>query len=877
MRKRNYILNRIIIVLLLIFMSFFAIKIKAGERTLVINGNTITLKDGTVCKIGTTYNLKGQEFRGCWASPLTGDIGAFSSPEGYKAQIIDILETMERFNLNALLLHVRIKNDACYKSEMNAWSSYYNTNPSWDSLPWVIEECHRRGIEFHAWMNPYRVSTGTTSNVEALASTFPKNNPASNPKNLLVCSSSVILDPGIPEVRSFLVSTCMELARNYDIDAIHFDDYFYAAGCDDSETYRKYNTSGLSLDNFRREQVNMFIRDLSKALRLYNKESGRRVQLGISPTGVYANGSGSVSFDSNGNVSSSGSRTGGYAHYGSPLYADTLKWINNEWIDYILPQTYHGITNSAVPYCEITTWWNKVMARTNVNLYCAMGLYMAGGSGSASWGYNEEEAYMQAMYVNGLENASGMCIYQFTSIKGLTEKKMKGIWNTPVIVPEIKTMDQIEIGDVSSLDITRTEFGNILKFPVNDDAKFYVIYRSTGELKFSPDEVIDVIGDVSVDGVINYPDKYDYEDGKIIRYGVRCLSRSNTLSKGISKDTNIDKTDDKAIIPHIGNLKASDNTIEGEEILLTWDTLHYQFGSHMQYEVTYTYDELEKEYSSNVGFFKSSRSSKIKILPGYNKLNISVKAYNELGERIEKLSLDIFRSLGKISNFGPLEKVYTNKEIEFSFNSVKDNDSDFNYALEYSFDSVTWNELSRIKGTNAFNEKIKGTIEETNPIVYYRIKAWNNDLYSYSNVESFQTKDYLGDFNSTFINGERYNKDNLYIFNEGDILEIKIKKIDNDASYGMYYSSDGKNFIKLSIYDNRYQIIEDGSYLTYKININYRECLLLLKLSSLYKSMETEMDTMKIYCLIDYLYSEDILKYFHLLNDNTINEMNLFN
>ena len=92
----------------------------------------------------------------------------------------------------------------------------------------MIDETHRRGIDFHAWMNPYRVSTGTTSNVEALASSFPKNNPASNPDNLLVCSSCVILDPGIPEVQDFLVATCMELVNNYNVDGIHFDDYFYA-------------------------------------------------------------------------------------------------------------------------------------------------------------------------------------------------------------------------------------------------------------------------------------------------------------------------------------------------------------------------------------------------------------------------------------------------------------------------------------------------------------------------------------------------------------------------------------------------------------------------------------------------------------------------
>ena len=313
------IIRRILILVIFLLLIAPTFKIKATDTPIVINGDTITLKDGTICKIGNSYNLKGQEFRGCWCSPLTGDIGSFVSVESYKSQIISVLENMERFNLNTLLLHVRIKNDACYKSNMNPWSSYYSTDPSWDSLPWVIEECHKRGIELHAWMNPYRVSTGTTSNVEALASSFPKNNPASNPDNLLVCSSCVILDPGIPEVQDFLVATCMELVNNYDVDGIHFDDYFYASGCDDTATYKKYNDNNLSIADFRRNNVDKFIENLSSALHRYNKQYNKRVQLGISPTGVYANGSGVVSFDNDGNVSSTGSRTGGYAHYGSPL------------------------------------------------------------------------------------------------------------------------------------------------------------------------------------------------------------------------------------------------------------------------------------------------------------------------------------------------------------------------------------------------------------------------------------------------------------------------------------------------------------------------------------------------------------------------------
>ena len=171
-------------------------------------------------------------------------------------------------------------------------------------------------------------------------------------------SGVTILNPGEPEVREFLIDTVMELIENYDVDAIHFDDYFYANGVNDSKTYNKpgYNPKKLSLADWRREQVDIFIRDLSQAIRNFNIQNNRYVQLGISPTGIYKNASrrgfaygiGSTDYyDANGNFITSGSNTAGFQHSGDYLYADTKKWIDNEWIDYILPQTYWGFTRAA--------------------------------------------------------------------------------------------------------------------------------------------------------------------------------------------------------------------------------------------------------------------------------------------------------------------------------------------------------------------------------------------------------------------------------------------------------------------------------------------------------------------------------------------------
>ena len=219
-----------------------------------------------------------------------------------------------------MIFHVRPFNDAFYESKYNNWSTYYNTNPTWDALPWIIEECHKRGIEFHAWLNPYRVTNNTSSSLSDIASRYKASNPASNPNNLLKGTDSVILNPGIPAVRTFLIDTCMELIENYDVDAIHFDDYFYDSGVDDSITRSIYNTNNLSIDDFRREQTNIFIESLSLAIRSYNQESGRRVQLGISPSGIWKSGDGVVTYNSDGDaITNVSSTTSSYQHYGNYL------------------------------------------------------------------------------------------------------------------------------------------------------------------------------------------------------------------------------------------------------------------------------------------------------------------------------------------------------------------------------------------------------------------------------------------------------------------------------------------------------------------------------------------------------------------------------
>ena len=383
---------------------------------LIYSGTPVTYRNSSErVQIPTVYVQKERQFRGVWVSSMVGNFSPSTNKTTMQRNLTDLLDTMDALNLNAIVFHLRTHNNAYYKTKLTTIASNYGTYSTfeaWDYLPWFISECHKRGIEFHAWLNPYRVVSSGASSLESTANKFASfpNNPASKTENLLMNSSGgVIMDPAVPAVRDFIVNVCMEIIANYDVDAIHFDDYFYIEGIDDSASRAKYNTNNLSTDDFRREQVNLFIKQLHNRMSNYNKDHNRYVQLGISPTGIYRNGNGSVD---------SGSNTSGYAHYGSPLYADTLKWARENWIDYLLPQSYWGFSHKTAGYADVMDWWNLAFEGLTCNLYSGIGIYMNNNDGkNYSWGTEPYEVSNQILYTTKLDNVKGVCFYSYSQLK----------------------------------------------------------------------------------------------------------------------------------------------------------------------------------------------------------------------------------------------------------------------------------------------------------------------------------------------------------------------------------------------------------------------------------------------------------------------------
>ncbi|HKM29700.1 MAG TPA: family 10 glycosylhydrolase, partial [Bacilli bacterium] len=535
-------LKRIFMTLLLLLFAW-SVKssVNAGEKVLTetTSDKPITYlgTDETV-KIATEYVAQNTDFRAVWVSAYVADVASYKNKEQYQTEITSVLDVMSYYNLNVMIFHVRILNDALYTTALSPISKYWKVDQNWDALAWVIEECHRRGIEFHAWMNPYRVSTGAaTIDMNALAKKFPAANPASDVANLLRGSSVVILNPAKQVVQNFLVNTCMEVVRNYDVDAIHFDDYFYTSGIGNQDSTDYAATSkGMSLADWRRENVSSFIQSLSTQMRAYNRQNNKIVQFGISPSGVYRDGNGVVTYNDNGDAISTGSLTRQGGHYGDSLYSDSLRWVNEEWIDYICPQSYHGFETTNSSFHGKVAWWNKVVANKKVNLYIGIGLYM---TGDKYWP-GPEEFYHQMLFINTQKNVKGIAIFSYKHLKAAyveslspkgvqVEPIMNNCWNNKTILPTLRKYESVVLNKVDDLNIVKNEDGYTLNFAEQNEAKFYAIYRtSASELAYTNDELIATIGGASSSGYMHYQDSVD--EGEYL-YGIRPISKNNTLGE----------------------------------------------------------------------------------------------------------------------------------------------------------------------------------------------------------------------------------------------------------------------------------------------------------------------------------------------------------
>lgn len=314
---------------------------------------------------------KGRELRGMWLATVVNRDWP-SKPgltaRAQRAELLAFLDSAVNRRLNAVVFQVRPTADALWPSPHEPWTEYLTgvqgKDPGWDPLGTAVKEAHKRGLELHAWFNPFRIANHTDP--ARLVATHPAR---VHPDWVVPYGGKLYYNPGLPEVRRFVQDAMLDAVRRYAVDAVHWDDYFYpypVAGqvFDDDDAFARYGKGFPDRASWRRDNIDKLVREMSARV----KKARPGTQFGVSPFAVWRN----IATDPTGSDTRAGVQT-----Y-DDLYADTRGWVKKGWLDYIVPQVYWNIGFAAADYAKLVPWWNEVVRGTGVNLYIGEALYKAG-------------------------------------------------------------------------------------------------------------------------------------------------------------------------------------------------------------------------------------------------------------------------------------------------------------------------------------------------------------------------------------------------------------------------------------------------------------------------------------------------------------------
>jgi uncharacterized lipoprotein YddW (UPF0748 family) len=451
------------------------------------------------------------------------------SKEEQKAEMIKLLDEAKAMGMNAVVIQIRPTADAFYPSKINPWSKYLSgkqgENPGYDPLAFMLNEAHKRNLEFHAWFNPYRISMDT--NLEALVPDHPAKK---NPDWVVSYGGKLYFNPGIPEVKQHVIDSVMEVVKKYDIDAVHFDDYFYpypVAGQEfpDEELYQKYGAGKFeSKHDWRRHNINMLVKEVSTAI----KKEKSYVKFGISPFGIWRNKSSDPT----------GSDTRGSQSY-ETIYADTRTWIQNEWLDYVTPQIYWNRGLAVADYEKLVPWWENEVKGKNVQLYIGQAAYKIGTESPPAW-MDPEEMPNQLKLNMQYPDVKGSMFFSVTDLLAnrlnFKDRLSQDLYKYPALVPTMPWLDAKPPKAPTIHTALRTPKGVSLVW--NDhprsDATYYTVYRfKRGEkIDFeNPQHLIHTVRRSSKTSLVQvYTDKSAKSDEKYIYY-VTAVDRLHNESK----------------------------------------------------------------------------------------------------------------------------------------------------------------------------------------------------------------------------------------------------------------------------------------------------------------------------------------------------------
>ncbi len=469
-----------------------------------------------------------REFRGAWIQCVNGQFQGLSTAE-MQSTLSYQLDELSKDGVNAIIFQVRPECDALYASNLEPWSKFLTgqqgkaPQPYWDPLQWMITQCHQRGMELHAWINPYRAKTKNTNKLA--------NNhiAVTHPERVFSYDGLYILNPGIPENRDYICDVVRDIVRRYDVDGLHIDDYFYpypAAGqkIPDSKEFQMYSNGISDIGDWRRYNVDLFIKQVSEAIHQVKPW----VKFGVSPFGIYRNQKSAPNL---------GSRTNGLQNY-DDLYADVLKWVNNGWIDYCVPQLYWEIGNKAADYKELIVWWNKHAG--NRPLYIGEDVERTVKYPDVTNPQSHQQFAKYSLH-HQLPNVKGTVLwYAKAAVDNVgqygTMLRTK-YWNRPALQPLMPFIDDKAPNKPTGLKPVWTSDGYVLCWTApsgkkwNDEVVKYVIYRFANGEQINMDDASHIVA-MTTQPFYKLP----YKDGKSkYIYVVTALDRMSNESKGVKK------------------------------------------------------------------------------------------------------------------------------------------------------------------------------------------------------------------------------------------------------------------------------------------------------------------------------------------------------
>lgn len=392
------------------------------------------------------------EFRAVWIAtvdnidwPTRGNYNADSQ----RAEFTRILDMHQRNGMNAVVVQIRPATDAFYPSPYEPWSEWLTgkqgapPSPYYDPLQFMIEETHKRGLEFHAWCNPYRAEFSVGK-----SSISPTHITKLHPEWFLTYGTTRYFDPGNKDAQQFVVKVIRDIVGRYDVDAVHFDDYFYPyriAGKEfpDQASYEKYG-NGMNKEDWRRSNVDSIILALSKAI----KEEKPFCRFGVSPFGVWRN----ISDDSLGSAT-----TAGQTNY-DDLYADILLWLKEGWIDYVAPQLYWEFGFRAAPFEVLLDWWSK----HTYGRHCYIGLGIYRANSNPAW-RDKTQLPRMLKAMRNTPNIDGAIYFSSKTFEknpnGWSDTLRNNYYKEPAIVPGMPWLDTLrpfypEVKTLAPMDST---------------------------------------------------------------------------------------------------------------------------------------------------------------------------------------------------------------------------------------------------------------------------------------------------------------------------------------------------------------------------------------------------------------------------------------